>query len=49
MKQLTSKVLTFFYGEDADEHTFKDALLLIGGAVISVPIIFGLATLVGLF
>lgn len=49
MKQLTSKVLTFFYDEDADKHTLKDALLLIGSEVIFVPIIFGLATLVGLF
>jgi len=49
MKQLTSRVLTFFYGEDADKHTVKDAILLISGAVISVPVIFGLATLVALF
>lgn len=49
MKQLTSKALTFFYGEDADKHTAKDALLLISGTVIFVPVIFGLATLVALF
>ena len=43
---MIDKLIKWFYPKDSEEHSFKDVALLLGGAIIVVPAMFLVFSLV---
>ncbi|QHJ85456.1 MAG: hypothetical protein [Bacteriophage sp.] len=46
---MIDKLIKWFYPEDSEEHSFKDVAFLLGGAIIVVPAMFLVFSLVLIF